>query len=1443
MRQKLLYLLFLLTSCLINAHDKSENFFNAPTHAHIYTGGASNNAYHIPNFTLNNFSTCQTSVSLVANGDNWAGYTEVRYAIEVNGQTIMSNLNGQVNVDLTPYIPVTSVKLRSDNYSGYWLAMSATVTVNSPIASMPTTVPTVTNAVMCFSALPYTLQASLTSGGSTLKWYTNEMGGNASLDPLVVNTYGNHTYWVSQADSNGCEGIRVPLTVVVQPQIAATATIANSSCLVANGSITLNPNGGFSPYTYYWSDGAVTKDRTNILWGDYSVIITDSNNCSSAPINFTVGMYTDMVVTELSKTDVFCNGQADGALTIEVSGGAGNYTYEWSPNVAVGVGTSSVSQLSAGNYTVKITDANNCVTEQSFTIEESAPIQVYPAGGSNFCNPSTENYAIVEVYGGLEPYTYSWFPYGGTAATATNLSEGIYTVTVTDSNGCEGQTEIFIDSFDLDITITSSQTNVSCPGAADGTATVLLQNESSEFENYYYYSWFPTGGNEATATGLAAGDYVVQIYNMMYDCEIQQSFTITQLSANSSVVTELVTAEATNGAIEVTVTDGTAPYTYLWSNAETTASISNLTAGTYSCTITDANGCTVVDQIELIYVAPLTPTAFELTGGGAVCTNNTSVAIGLDNSEEGVSYQLQLDATNVGTPVTGTGEAITFGTFDEAGTYTVLGTNTETEVSTAMTGEATISTANYVVTMAQPIIPCIPGIPAQLSGVVESVETVEGFTGDYAPQNWLLTNNEANGNVSTINVPESITIVGGDGGSGSGTTDFTITIPSTGNLSFNWSYSTNDGAWYDYPQVVYNGVPTVFSGYNTGGTDSQSGTMTVNVEAGATFAFRMFTSDNIGGPATVVISNLQAPQLVSAEVDVLWTTTDGVINGATGQLEASVSASGTYTLTATVGDCSFSQSVVVDFENPVLIETTWDGTAWSNGEPFFGHKAIIDGDLVLTQQLLACELEITANGSLTVQANADVGIVGKITNNATATDFVVENDGRVLQLNSVANEGPATVKRNSSNLWRQDYTLWSSPVSAQNLRAFSPQTLYNRFNSYDTALGINGDYVQEIVNTEDMNTKLFDLAKGYLIRMPNNWVINGEGPAAPYQGTFTGTLHNGDLNFVLSEANTKFNLVGNPYASPISIAEFWSINSANIESTLYFYRKTNGNPGSGYIAHNLMGGSEPGLPIANIQTGQGFFVTAKTNTLVFNNSMRTNTGTTNFYKSATSSLEAHRFWLTLAKENNIVGQTLVGYATGATLNVDNGFDSAYFNDSPLALTSMIGTNEFSIQGRSLPFVDTDVVPLGFKTDVAGSFTISLASFDGLFAENQDIFLKDNATNNVQNLKAGDYTFVTQIGTFNERFEVTYNSTLGTSNPVLDVNTILIGVKNQKIKINAGMIEMSRIELVDVSGRIIYTLKDVNATTATIEKLVTSNQMLIVKIHTSENKVINKKIIF
>jgi hypothetical protein len=154
-----------------------------------------------------------------------------------------------------------------------------------------------------------------------------------------------------------------------------------------------------------------------------------------------------------------------------------------------------------------------------------------------------------------------------------------------------------------------------------------------------------------------------------------------------------------------------------------------------------------------------------------------------------------------------------------------------------------------------------------------------------------------------------------------------------------------------------------------------------------------------------------------------------------------------------------------------------------------------------------------------------------------------------------------------------------------------------------------------------------------------------------------------------------------------------------------------------------------------------------------------------------------------------------------------------------------------------------VVPLGFKSDVAGSFTISLANFDGLFAANQDLFLKDKTTGSLHNLKTGNYSFTTPIGVFNSRFEVQYTNVLDTNNPVLNATSILIGVDNQKISINAGSVVMEKIELIDVTGRIIYTLKDVNAQTATIDGIAVSNQMLVVRITTQNNAVVNQKIIF
>lgn len=528
--------------------------------------------------------------------------------------------------------------------------------------------------------------------------------------------------------------------------------------------------------------------------------------------------------------------------------------------------------------------------------------------------------------------------------------------------------------------------------------------------------------------------------------------------------------------------------------------------------------------------------------------------------------------------------------------------------------------------------------------------------------------------------------------------------------------------------------------------------------------------------------------------------------------------------------------------------TTYENGVWDYGIPTIDTKAIIKSNYssLPGSSLLAKSLTVSS-GIFTLKSGSTLTVAEEIKNNGEINQFIIENEAIVLQNSSAINQGLFTVNRNSTPLFRQDYTLWSSPVMGQNLRGFSPQTLFNRFYTYNTAAinsnnTGNGDYQQEIMTSEDSNTKKFQSGKGYLIRMPNNWFVNGVDDAATYPGIFKGVLQNGVITVPLSLANTKFNLVGNPYPSPISIDAFFIANPT-INQILYFWRKTNGMTGSGYHTYSSLGSSN-GVDMDNIQTGQGFFVQSNTaNELNFNNSMRVNTGTTTFFKSAAnSSNPSHRYWLSLYKGSEIVGQTLIGYTAGATEAVDSGVDATYFNDSPLALTSLINNEEFTIQGKGLPFLNTDSVPLGFKTDLAGNYLISLSKFDGLFAENQAIFLKDKSTNTVHNLKIEPYTFTTTAGVFNQRFEIQYQSTLGSNSSNLVANNILIGVKNQQITINAGTLIIEKIEIMDITGRVIFVLKEINHSRATIENHLSSNQIVVLRITTNDNGVINHKII-
>lgn len=538
--------------------------------------------------------------------------------------------------------------------------------------------------------------------------------------------------------------------------------------------------------------------------------------------------------------------------------------------------------------------------------------------------------------------------------------------------------------------------------------------------------------------------------------------------------------------------------------------------------------------------------------------------------------------------------------------------------------------------------------------------------------------------------------------------------------------------------------------------------------------------------------------------------------------------------------------------------TTWDGTAWSNGTPTSSLDAIIAGNYstgAAAPQGAFTAKSLTVNsGIFTVASGTSVTVENAIVNNAASSNFIVENNANLIQTNAVANTGSIKVKRNSNPLYRFDYTLWSSPLIGQNLKGFSSATLSNRFYTYNTATGTNGDY-EAVFPTQSEGSYNFESGKGYLIRTPDSHPAYVAGnPGTVINAEFTGVPYNQSVNVALSNANTGFNLVGNPYPSAISIAQLFSSNSDAIDGTIWFWRKRNGASGSGYATSTGMGvtSAQPEAAALNpngvINAGQGFFVKVKSgatqNTLNFSNALRSATTGGAFFRNAnTTEVERHRIWLNLSNGTEVVGQTLLGYMTGATSGVDYGIEGSYFNDSAIAFTSYIENKEFAIQGRSLPFTSDDVVPMSFKTDVAGNYTIAIDHVDGLFAGSQEVFLKDNTTGQLHNLKSGAYSFASETGVFNNRFEIVYRAALGVKVPTISSNNIVAYKQNGSLVINSGNYVMENIELYDMSGRLIYTKNNIDASSAVIANLPIANQVLVVKITTAENGTANKKIVY
>jgi subtilisin-like proprotein convertase family protein len=396
------------------------------------------------------------------------------------------------------------------------------------------------------------------------------------------------TYMVNVIDGNGCTASGSYAVVNDVSNCSAFCfieveenTTVNEICGNANGSIDINVLNAVAPVAFSWSNGATTEDITGLTAGSYTVVATDANNCSEV-ITFTiVNDAGNLGIASSSVAEENC-GNTNGSVNITVTGGAMPYTFAWSN----GQTSEDISGLIAGTYNVTITDGNGCQTSQSFTVNNNAGSLAATASVvPELC--TAQNGSINQtVTGGNGVLTYSWDS-GQTTQDLTNLPAGTYECTITDQTGCYIIKQYVVTQSSGDITLVGSNiTNEVC-GNTQGAINITLTG------NNLVFLW-SNGATTEDLTGVAAGNYSCIVTNAQGCTFTTPVFSIINASGTLSVTTQLITGEIcgnANGSINMNVSGGTAPYTFVWSNGSSNEDIVGLSAGSYTLTVTDFNGC------------------------------------------------------------------------------------------------------------------------------------------------------------------------------------------------------------------------------------------------------------------------------------------------------------------------------------------------------------------------------------------------------------------------------------------------------------------------------------------------------------------------------------------------------------------------------------------------------------------------------------------------------------------------------------------------------------------------------------------------------------------------------------------------------------------------------------------------------------------------------------
>lgn len=417
---------------------------------------------------------------------------------------------------------------------------------------------------------------SVTPSGGTSP-YTYLWSNSATTN--VINNLSAAAYLVTVTDANGCSVIDA--TAISEPSalVAVTAVDSAVSCNGASdGGASVSIVGGTSPYSYLWSNAASTASLTGVAAGTYTVTVTDNNGCT-ASANVTIGEPTAMNLIATVISNVSCNSASDGSASANASGGTAPYSYSWSSSSS----GATVTNLTAGTYTVTATDANGCTATANVTVTDPSALSSQVNTTDVNCSGANNGSVTATISGGSAPYTYSWNNPNIAGNSSLTLSAGTYILTVTDANGCQLIDTAVVGTLNTLPAINLGNDTSFCIGD-----TIMLN--AGAFSSY---SW-STGANTPIISVNGVGSYWVQVTDAN-GCINRDTININShpaMTLITNTVFETCQFDAT-GSASVNISGGTAPFSTLWNDnaAQTTDTAINLTNGNYMVNVIDAKGC------------------------------------------------------------------------------------------------------------------------------------------------------------------------------------------------------------------------------------------------------------------------------------------------------------------------------------------------------------------------------------------------------------------------------------------------------------------------------------------------------------------------------------------------------------------------------------------------------------------------------------------------------------------------------------------------------------------------------------------------------------------------------------------------------------------------------------------------------------------------------------